>query len=81
MNVMTATKVKTNFGEALLSSMRQPLKIQKNGKDVAVLLSIKEYELYEMEDKIWFEIAKKAEKGGYVGTEASKKLTDSILNS
>jgi len=85
MRTMTATDAKTNFGEALLNSMRQPLKIQKNGKDVAVLLSIQEYELLqkysELEDEIWGKMAKTAEKEGYIGTKASKKLTDLILNS
>lgn len=46
---LTANQAKTHFGEMLLKAQRSPVHISKNGKPVAVVLSIDEYhELEEM---------------------------------
>jgi len=39
----TATEAKNNFGEVLESIRSEPAHVQKNGRDVAVILSVEEY--------------------------------------
>lgn len=85
-NNISATEAKTRFGEILMNSMRAPVVINKNKKNVAALISIYEYEhlkeLAEMEDEILGQMAVQAEKQGhYIGTKKSQELIDDILNS
>ncbi|NHB60853.1 type II toxin-antitoxin system Phd/YefM family antitoxin [Photorhabdus sp. RW14-46] len=47
MYVFSANEVKTHFGDMLLRAQRAPIQINKNGKLVAVVLSIDEYENIE----------------------------------
>ncbi len=44
MQTMSATDVKQGFGAALDAAQREPIFIQKQNRDVAVLLSVQEYE-------------------------------------
>ncbi|MEX0941175.1 MAG: type II toxin-antitoxin system prevent-host-death family antitoxin [Pseudomonadales bacterium] len=44
MKIMQATDAKNRFGELLKDSSSQPVLIQKNGRDVAVVLSKAEYD-------------------------------------
>ncbi|MDD9909057.1 MAG: type II toxin-antitoxin system Phd/YefM family antitoxin [Ahrensia sp.] len=44
MKTMNATDAKNRFGELLDSAQAGPVAIQKNGRDVAVVLSKEEYE-------------------------------------
>jgi prevent-host-death family protein len=74
MHTMTATEIKTNFGKALLDSMQSPITIKKNNREVAVLMSIKEYKLLKN-----FIETEKTQK--YIGIEKSNKLVEDILNS
>ena len=47
MNTLTANEAKTHFGDMLLKAQREPIQIRKNGKPVAVVLSVDEYESFE----------------------------------
>jgi prevent-host-death family protein len=42
---MTATEAKNKFGQLLELARTEPVRIQKNGRDVGVLLSPEQYEL------------------------------------
>lgn len=44
MEILNASDAKREFGEMLLKSQQAPIGINKNGKPVAVVVSIKEYE-------------------------------------
>lgn len=44
MKIMQATDAKNRFGELLDEAAIGPVRIQKNGRDVAVLISSAEYE-------------------------------------
>lgn len=44
MDVVSANQAKTQFGDMLLKAQREPVKINKHGKPVAVLMSAEEYE-------------------------------------
>lgn len=52
--MLNASDAKREFGELLLKSQQAPIGINKNGKPVAVVVSIKEYEQLEAlkEDKL-----------------------------
>ena len=47
MAVMTATDAKNRFGQMLEMAQKEPVRIQKNGRDVGVVLSPEEYQAYE----------------------------------
>jgi len=47
MDALTANEAKTQFGDLLLKAQRAPVQINKNGKPVAVVISMDEYESTE----------------------------------
>lgn len=50
---LSANEAKTNFGEALMKSQRQPVQISKYGKPAAMLISMEDYaELEELKLEI-----------------------------
>lgn len=44
MSIITATDAKNKFGQVLEEAQREPIRIQKSGRDVAVLVSAAEYQ-------------------------------------
>lgn len=48
MKAVTANEAKTQFGDMLMRVQRAPVQISKNGKPVAVMVSVEDYE--KMED-------------------------------
>ncbi|UTV98741.1 type II toxin-antitoxin system Phd/YefM family antitoxin [Marinomonas rhizomae] len=47
MNTISANEAKTHFGDLLLNAQKSPVQISKNGKPVAVVISVDEYESIE----------------------------------
>ena len=47
MDLLSANEAKTHFGELLLKVQRNPVQISKNGKPVAVVVSIEDYQNIE----------------------------------
>ena len=47
MSVLSASDAKREFGDVLLKAQKAPVRINKNGKPVAVVVSADEYELLE----------------------------------
>ena len=47
MDSLSANEAKTHFGDMLLKAQRSPIRIKKNGKPVAVIMSTEEYESME----------------------------------
>ena len=75
MTTATATEIKNHFGEYLEGALSEPVVIEKTGRSIAVMLSMKEYErLMALDDAHWAEKALKAEKAGYMGQTESSKL-------
>ncbi|MBC3873556.1 type II toxin-antitoxin system Phd/YefM family antitoxin [Undibacterium flavidum] len=58
METLTSNQAKTQFGDLLLKVQRAPVEISRNGKAVAVMLSIEDYaaletlKLQQLQDKI-----------------------------
>jgi len=48
MDKLSANEAKTHFGDMLLKAQRAPVQINKNGKPVAVVISVEEYESIEV---------------------------------
>jgi prevent-host-death family protein len=46
MSTITATDAKNRFGQLLEMAQREPVHIQKNGRDVGVLVSPEEYSAF-----------------------------------
>ncbi len=70
MEALTANVAKTQFGELLIKAQRTPVQINKNGKPVAVVLSMDEYENIE---KLKFQLLKI--RAGKVNDEIKKGTT------
>jgi prevent-host-death family protein len=47
MSSITATNAKNRFGEVLEMARTEPVHVQKNGRDVAVVISPEEYQRYQ----------------------------------
>ena len=47
MESLSANAAKTHFGDLLLKAQRQPVQIKKNGKAVAIVLSVDDYQCFE----------------------------------
>ena len=47
MQAMSANEAKTQFGNMLLKAQRAPIQINKNGKPVAIVISVDEYKSIE----------------------------------
>jgi antitoxin Phd len=81
MKTANATDVKNRFGEYLDTAMAEPLAVNKNGRNVAVLISWAQYErLNAIEDAWWALRAMAAEKGGYLGPGKSMDALTSLLH-
>ena len=65
MKTVKSTAAKNNFGEILTTSQREPVIIEKNGKNVSVVISYAEFKNYQktvVSDRYWGEKADKATK-------------------
>ncbi|QDO84068.1 type II toxin-antitoxin system Phd/YefM family antitoxin [Shewanella psychropiezotolerans] len=47
MQALSANEAKTHFGNMLMKAQRSPIQINKNGKPVAVVISVDEYNSIE----------------------------------
>ncbi|MEQ1706297.1 MAG: type II toxin-antitoxin system Phd/YefM family antitoxin, partial [Rickettsiales bacterium] len=81
MRVESATNAKNHFGEIMDAALREPVMIQRSGRDAAVLMSVEEYKIVEMlSDRYWGELAMEAEKNGFLSAEESESVIQRLLN-
>ncbi len=81
MKVTTATEAKNRFGHLIDTAMIEPVAIDKNGRQVAVLLSMAEYQrLIDLEERAWGEKALKAVQGGFLSEGESGVWLQGKLN-
>jgi len=75
MRIADATEVKNRFGQFVESTLIEPVLVKKSGREVAVMLSWREYQrLAALEDRYWGMKAAEAERDGYVGEQESAEL-------
>lgn len=81
MKTITAKDAKNRFGELLEAVQHAPVRITRNGRQVAVVLSGNEYDAFaQMEDTIWSERANKAaEQVKFIGPKRSAELMKQYL--
>ncbi len=80
MREAAASDVKNRFGQMLETAMTEPITIEKKGRPVAVMMSIKEYErLTEIEDRYWSDKALKAVQEGFLTEEETKAWLEKKL--
>jgi prevent-host-death family protein len=81
METIEASEAKNRFGELLDLARREPVKIAKKGQNIAVVLSIEEFERFlDLEDLILALKAEKADREGFIGISESETLLSDILN-
>ena len=72
-DTMNVTEAKNKFGELLDFAKTRPMKIEKNGRPVAVVISV--------EDAWWAKQAQDAAKEGFLGQQESEKFLAELMNS
>jgi hypothetical protein len=75
MKTFTAARAKTNFGEFLEASQREPVMVTKNKRPVGMFFSMQ-----DIEDTYWGKKALEAHAKGYIGVEESEALLQKFLN-
>jgi len=76
-----ATDAKNQFGKLLDNAQHDAVLIEKNGRDIAVVLSNSEYQRLRIyEDELWELKAQMAKKEGFHSKKESEILLKSFLN-
>ncbi len=80
MHIFTAKEARDEFSTVLDTAKHEPVTISKNGKPVAVVVSVEDYARFEMLDDLWWaEKAKKAKKQGYLSVKESDAIIQAAL--
>ncbi len=80
MVTVKATEMKNKLGHYLQVALVEPVVVEKTKQQVAVLMSMKEYErLTKLEDAYWGERAKAAEAEGYLSEAETKEFIGASL--
>jgi prevent-host-death family protein len=80
MVTVKATEMKNKLGHYLQVALVEPVVVEKTKQQVAVLISMKEYErLTKLEDAYWGERAKAAEAEGYLSEAETKEFIEASL--
>lgn len=81
MKTQTATDAKNNFGAVMDAALREPVVIQRSGRNAVVMMAYEAYEeLLSLIDQTWGAKAEKARKKGFIGVEKSERLLQALLN-
>lgn len=77
----SATDAKNKFGAVMEAALREPVVIQRAGRNSVVMLAYADFEeLMALADHYWGKRAKKAKENGMVGAAKSQKFLDSLVN-
>ena len=78
---VAAKEAKRTFGQLLDDAQREPVRIERNGRPVAVVLSSADFDRLEaFEDAYWIARAKEAGGEGFLGAEAGERLINDLLD-
>lgn len=76
-----ATDAKNKFGQLLDGAQHEAVLIEKNGRDIAIVLSNSEYErLKAQEEELWILKAQLSKKEGFYSETESERLLESLLD-
>ena len=74
LKTVSATEIKNRLGQYLARVAVEPVAVEKNGRPVAVLLSLEEYELLQRSDDFfWGQAARAGGADGFLNVEDSLK--------
>lgn len=81
MKKFNTKEAKDNFGELIDIAQQEPVEIQKNGRPVAVVVSLDEYRRLEsIEESWWANEAEKALSDSMFGQKESEDFLKRLLN-
>jgi prevent-host-death family protein len=81
MKSFNAKDAKTHFGRLIDTAIREPVSITRNGRQVAVVLSVQDFErLAAMEDAWWARRAERNEEDGFLSGDESEALLKGLLD-
>lgn len=81
MHIESATTVKNQLGAVMDKALREPVVIQRSGRNAVVMLAYEDYEeMVAMLDDVWGKRAVKAKKGGFISAKKSNVLIEKLLN-
>ncbi len=81
MKTLGASEAKNRFGELLDLARREPVQITKKGRNVAIVLSVEEFErLSILEDELLAMKVEKAKEEGFIGLSESEALLREIMD-
>lgn len=70
-----STQMQNGFGKYLETARREPVTVTKNGHDIAVLMSVDEFNrLVAFEDSVWMERSEKAIQSGFLSNDELMEL-------
>jgi len=73
--------MKNKMGQYFQLAMSEPISVERNGRPIAILLSVDEYErLTRIEDAYWGEKAKAAEAEGFLSAKETKEFIKASLD-
>jgi prevent-host-death family protein len=82
MKTISATELKNKTSETIATAQHEPISIEKNGRLVAVIMPHADYErLTKLENDYWLARLTAAEKGGFIGAEATANFFKEMLAS
>lgn len=78
---VAAKEAKQRFGQLLDNAQREPVRIERRGRLVAVVVSAAEFERLELlDDAHWARRAIEAQQEGSIGVEEGEKLLAAMLH-
>jgi prevent-host-death family protein len=78
---MNAKDAKTKFGQLLDTAIREPVSITRNGREVAVVISVQDFaRLAAFEEGSWTRQAERSEAEGYLTRDESEALLKDLLD-
>jgi len=81
MKTINSTDMKNKMGQYFQMAMAEPISVERNGRPIAILLSVDEYErLTRIEDAYWGEKAKAAEAEGFLSEKETKEFIKASLD-
>ena len=72
---ISATEAKNSFGKCIEHAHREPVCVQRTGRNSVVIIDYAEYErLMSMEDAYWAMRASMGETSGFIGSDAAMQI-------
>jgi antitoxin Phd len=79
MQIIPSRDARNRFGEMIDIAQRELITIERNGRGVAVVMSLHDFHIYQsMEEELWELKAHSADKGEYLSVEESESFLKNV---